>query len=219
MKKEIITILTFIVLIMGVVLIYTLLNPSFNSDKNEDKYSEFDEKNYIIRSEHNNLIEYELNDLALLDVYIENFNILYKNKTLKINDKLISNNVFLFKRCALYSKSKLVLFINYLDKEYGAYVIYNTLDDTFEIIDMIDNMYVIINENIYFESIGFTLNISSVNSNKFIKNNNLICNINDNRIVQKYIEVYYDQNSLKFDRMEDLSSLGLDGYKKNNGYC
>lgn len=220
MKKEIITILTFLVLIIGGVLIYSLLNPMMDvGNDHDDEAIKFDDSNYFIKSEQNNFIEYQFNDLALLDLYIENFNILYKKDSLKINDRLIANNIFLFKRCALYSKSKLVLFIKYLDKDYGAYVIYNTLNDTFEVKDMVDDMYVKVNDNIYFESIGFTFNVSSVSEDKFIKKGNSICNIHDDRFVEKYIEIFFDQNSLKFERSEEISNLNLESYKKNNGYC
>lgn len=219
MKKEIIVILTSIILIIGVSLIYVLLNPKIDSNQEPDNTLKFGHDNYVVKNEQSNFIEYQLNDLAFLDVYIENFNIVYKKDSLKINDHLIADNIFLFKRCGLYSKSKLVLFIKYLDKPYGAYIIYNTLDDTFEIIDTIDGMYIMVNDNIYFENIGFTVNIGQISEDKFIKDNNSVCNIKDNRVIQKYIEVYYDQNSLKFDRMEDISSLDLEAYKKSNGYC
>ena len=80
MKKEIVTIFVFIVLIIGVSLIYVILNPfEVNNSSNEDNNYKFDDSNYYLVQEKSSFKEYALNDLVSLDLYIANFNIKYKN--------------------------------------------------------------------------------------------------------------------------------------------
>jgi hypothetical protein len=144
---------------------------------------------------------------------------LYKDSTLKINDKIIGENVYLYKKCALYKEAKLVLFIRHNDTERDEIVIYNTLDYTYEKLNKIDNMYINVTDNIYFEDIGFTINVTAVEDDVFIANSNYICNINDDQIINEYIEYIFDPNALEFNNYEVISSVSLVSYKSINGYC
>lgn len=220
MKRDIVTIFVVVVLIVGVSLIYVILNPYEGNESNnkEDDYK-FDRDNYYLVQETGVFKEYALNDLISLDIYIENFNIRYKNNELKINDKSIASNVYLYKRIALYKDAKLVLFIRNNETRINEMVIYNCIDDTFTKHDKINNMYLDINENIYFEDIGFTINTTLVDQTLFIADSKSICNIEDDRAVYKYIELLFDPNELEFYDTTDISSLDLFNYKKNNGYC
>lgn len=220
MKKEIVTIFVFIVLIIGVSLIYVILNPfEVNNGSNEDNNYKFDDSNYYLVQEKPSFKEYALNDLISLDLYIENFNIKYKNNELIINDNVIDTNIYLYKRIALYKDAKLVLFIRNNETRIDELVIYDCINDTFIKHDKIDNMYLEVNDNIFFEDIGFTINTTLVEDSLFIGSNKSICNFDDDRIVYKYIEVLFDPNELEFYDTTDISSLDLFNYKKNNGYC
>lgn len=220
MKKEIVTIFVFIVLIIGVSLIYVILNPfEVNNSSNEDNNYKFDDSNYYLVQEKPSFKEYALNDLISLDLYIENFNIKYKNNELIINDNVIDTNIYLYKRIALYKDAKLVLFIRNNETRIDELVIYDCINDTFIKHDKIDNMYLEVNDNIFFEDIGFTINTTLVEDSLFIGSNKSICNFGDDRIVYKYIEVLFDPNELEFYDTTDISSLDLFNYKKNNGYC
>ncbi len=221
MKKEIVCIFVVLVLIIGISLIYVILNPynvSNNENNDEEKYK-FDNSNYYLVQETDVFKEYEFNDLISLDLYIDSFNIIYENNELIINDNVIATNIYLYKRTAIYKDAKLVLFIRHNDTRIDELVIYNLLDDSYEKRDKLNNMYLDVNDNVYFEDMGFTINTTLVDETSFIGNSNSICSINDDRVVYKYIEVLFDPNSLEFSDITDMSSLDLFNYKKNNGYC
>ena len=222
MKKEIVTIFVVLTLIIGVSLIYVILNPYNGWDDSNNKDSDtykFDDSNYYLVQETGILKEYELNDLISLDLYIENLNIKYENNELRINDNVIATNIYFYKRVALYKNAKLVLFIRNNETRIDELVIYNCIDDTFTKEDKLNNMYLDVNDNIYFEDVGFTIDTTLVDETLFIGSSNSICNIEDDRVVYKYIEVLFDSNELEFYDTTDISSLDLFNYKKNNGYC
>ena len=222
MKREIVTIFVALTLVIGISLIYVILNPydggETNNNKKNDTY-QFDDSNYHLVNETGTYKEYALNDLISLDVYIENFNIKYKGNELKINDKQIAKNIYLYKRIALYKDAKLVLFIRNNETRIDELVIYNCVNDTFTKQDKLNNMYLDVNDDIYFEDAGFTINTTLVDETLFVGTSNSICGSEDSRIVYKYIEVLFDLNELEFNNTEDISSLDLFNYKKNNGYC
>lgn len=222
MKREIVTIFVALTLVIGISLIYVILNPydggETNNNKKNDTY-QFDDSNYHLVNETGTFKEYALNDLISLDVYIENFNIKYKGNELKINDKQIAKNIYLYKRIALYKDAKLVLFIRNNETRIDELVIYNCVNDTFTKQDKLNNMYLDVNDDIYFEDAGFTINTTLVDETLFVGTSNSICGSEDSRIVYKYIEVLFDLNELEFNNTEDISSLDLFNYKKNNGYC
>ncbi len=222
MKREIVTIFVALTLVIGISLIYVILNPydggETNNNKKNDTY-QFDDSNYHLVNETGTFKEYALNDLISLDVYIENFNIKYKGNELKINDKQIAKNIYLYKRIALYKDAKLVLFIRNNETRIDELVIYNCVNDTFTKQDKLNNMYLDVTDDIYFEDAGFTINTTLVDETLFVGTSNSICGSEDSRIVYKYIEVLFDPNELEFNNTEDISSLDLFNYKKNNGYC
>lgn len=222
MKREMVTIFVALTLVIGISLIYVILNPydggETNNNKKNDTY-QFDDSNYHLVNETGTFKEYALNDLISLDVYIENFNIKYKGNELKINDKQIAKNIYLYKRIALYKDAKLVLFIRNNETRIDELVIYNCVNDTFTKQDKLNNMYLDVNDDIYFEDAGFTINTTLVDETLFVGTSNSICGSEDSRIVYKYIEVLFDLNELEFNNTEDISSLDLFNYKKNNGYC
>ena len=221
MKKEIVCIIVVLVLIIGISLIYVILNPYTveNNDNSDDTGYKFENSNYYLVQDTGVFKEYEFNDLISLNLYIDSLNIIYKNNELRINDNVIATNIYLYKRAAIYREAKLVLFIRQNDTRIDELVIYNLLDDSYEKRDKLNNMYLDVNDNIYFEDVGFTINTTLVDETSFIGNSNSICNINDDRVVYKYIEILFDPNSLEFFDITDLSSLDLFNYKKNNGYC
>lgn len=222
MKREMVTIFVALTLVIGISLIYVILNPydggETNNNKKNDTY-QFDDSNYHLVNETGTFKEYALNDLISLDVYIENFNIKYKGNELKINDKQIAKNIYLYKRIALYKDAKLVLFIRNNETRIDELVIYNCVNDTFTKQDKLNNMYLDVTDDIYFEDAGFTINTTLVDETLFVGTSNSICGSEDSRIVYKYIEVLFDPNELEFNNTEDISSLDLFNYKKNNGYC
>lgn len=222
MKREMVTIFVALTLVIGITLIYVILNPyeggETNNNKKNDTY-QFDDSNYHLVNETGTFKEYALNDLISLDVYIENFNIKYKGNELKINDKQIAKNIYLYKRIALYKDAKLVLFIRNNETRIDELVIYNCVNDTFTKQDKLNNMYLDVTDDIYFEDAGFTINTTLVDETLFVGTSNSICGSEDSRIVYKYIEVLFDPNELEFNNTEDISSLDLFNYKKNNGYC
>lgn len=222
MKREMVTIFVALTLVIGISLIYVILNPydggETNNNKKNDIY-QFDDSNYHMVNETGTFKEYALNDLISLDVYIENFNIKYKGNELKINDKQIAKNIYLYKRIALYKDAKLVLFIRNNETRIDELVIYNCVNDTFTKQDKLNNMYLDVTDDIYFEDAGFTINTTLVDETLFVGTSNSICGSEDSRIVYKYIEVLFDPNELEFNNTEDISSLDLFNYKKNNGYC
>lgn len=222
MKREMVTIFVALTLVIGISLIYVILNPydggETNNNKKNDTY-QFDDSNYHLVNETGTFKEYVLNDLISLDVYIENFNIKYKGNELKINDKQIAKNIYLYKRIALYKDAKLVLFIRNNETRIDELVIYNCVNDTFTKQDKLNNMYLDVTDDIYFEDAGFTINTTLVDETLFVGTSNSICGSEDSRIVYKYIEVLFDPNELEFNNTEDISSLDLFNYKKNNGYC
>lgn len=222
MKREMVTIFVALTLVIGISLIYVILNPydggETNNNKKNDTY-QFDDSNYHLVNETGTFKEYALNDLISLDVYIKNFNIKYKGNELKINDKQIAKNIYLYKRIALYKDAKLVLFIRNNETRIDELVIYNCVNDTFTKQDKLNNMYLDVTDDIYFEDAGFTINTTLVDETLFVGTSNSICGSEDSRIVYKYIEVLFDPNELEFNNTEDISSLDLFNYKKNNGYC
>lgn len=222
MKREMVTIFVALTLVIGISLIYVILNPydggETNNNKKNDTY-QFDDSNYHLVNETGTFKEYALNDLISLDVYIENFNIKYKGNELKINDKQIAKNIYLYKRIALYKDAKLVLFIRNNETRIDELVIYNCVNDTFTKQDKLNNMYLDVTDDIYFEDAGFTINTTLVDETLFVGTSNSICGSEDSRIVYKYIEVLFNPNELEFNNTEDISSLDLFNYKKNNGYC
>lgn len=227
MKKIIVTIFSILLICISLVFIIKLLNPEFLKNMNNNSttthvtnsevgYSLINTGNYFDSYQIDYNLEHDFN------FYIQNVDILYSNRDIYVANELIVENVSLYKYFALYDKSLIVLLYTNINDDKSAIIIYDIYEKTFSLIDKYDDMFTILENDIYFNDTGFIFDVSIVFGDKININNKLIdiCNINDSSlIVKKGIEINYNSNARAFNAFEELYSTTLDSYVTINKLC
>ena len=225
MKKLLLTLLVFTILIVAISVIALLIVPDSPSEylttttlaPTAEGYSSIDNgSNYQAFA-----INRELD--SNFSMNFEEHIIEYSDGILKINDIDICSDVILNRNFALYNERLLVLSCN-LKASFKSYIIiYDLYNNEFEIIDSIEDRFVSIDDNLIFEDIGFAFDTRIVDDDRIYVNNSDydICSFDyaGDTIVIANVQYIYDMNSKSFNDYEIVSSLDYEAYKASNQLC
>ena len=209
--RNIIILIIIFLLILSVYFIYVLLNNEDIVEGNIEVNKNYEEINSTDKFKLYKFIgneEYNFN--------IRNNNIKYLNNELSINGTYIDSNVKIVNYISFYNYNMILLITStVVDQDY--ILILNTFDNTYNILDKIDDMYI---DNIYDITVseaGIALDLTSLIDNKISINKELInpCDYNKDYIISKNIIYFYDYDSNEFNDSEELDKVNLKEYKKN----
>lgn len=162
---------------------------------------------------------YVINDTSYFEYLLYGFDIKYRDNVLEINDEVIDAIDVVYKYFAIYDASILVMGYRKNDVDYVLTYNYK-LKDKYEY-SIYKDMLVDLEQDLIFEDAGFIINFTNVKNNKYVKNDKDICSIkNDDKIKASLaVEYYYSVSDKKFTKSEELYSVNLFVYKRDNNLC
>lgn len=225
----IVTVLTVIVLAVGVFSIDYVLNKVPDEVSNEDEVFGTEpiyEDEINVLDEDGNFKKYYISvQDTSFSAEIESLTIDVSVDSVSINGLEILNGGYPTKYMSFYGDYLVMPFI-YNDHWYGGLIVYDVVSGKYEIVDKIDDKY-IYNDMESFTSSkeGILLNLSIVNDDKIYvdKEEQDICSSKKSKKlkVKENIFIKYNQkkNKLIFDKYDTISSISLDSYRNSNNLC
>lgn len=167
--------------------------------------------------------EYLINkmDITNIDIKIDSVNIKYVDSVLYLNEKETIEGIDLYRK--VYKFEDLFIFnVSYKDYLYDALILYNSIDDTFSIVNKLNNLYLSLNNSSVNDN-GILLTTTIVNDKKVITDNGSkdIC-LYDLKSIDKAMTstlYIYDPNDNILKNTEEISSMSFESYVTSNNLC
>ena len=220
MKKVLSFIIAIVIIIIAIFFINQLLYSNkkrFEITTTTKIINKYDGYSLIFEDDY--FQKYKLDNASEFKIEINNIIINYINNILTINNNKLEN-IDINQIIAIY-EDNIVIPFKYLDKVYDGLYIYNIKNNSINIINKLNNLYL----NIY--SIDFNKNtidvvFQNVYNNQILLNDKLedICFIKyDNQIIKENVSLIYDINDNSFIDYEEYSKLSFESYKNMYKYC
>ena len=208
--KNIIILLIIFLFILSVYSIYLLLNNK--SDKENVEVNKY----YEEISSTDKFKLYKFTGSGEFNFNIRNNNIKYLNNELSINGINIDRDIRIVNYISFYDYNMVLLITSLVDRHQYV-LIFNTYDNTYEVIDKFDDMFIDDIESINISEAGIQLTLTNIINDKLYINESYInpCNYNKDIIINRNKIIFYDYGSDKFNDSEVLEETILNEYKKN----
>ena len=183
---------------------------------------------YNIIDEQEGFNSYSINrdDMTKLELNINGASVRFENEALWINENLMVQGSELNRNFAVYDDCVLVFAFNYKYKVYGGIVVYNLYQNTFEVVDSIEDMYIDITsveKDVFFDKAGISLDLKLVDGRYLLKGDKKkdLCKLDKKpgKYAKKSVFYMYDTNDKKFDDTEELMILEFSDYINSNQLC
>jgi len=208
--KNIIILVIIFLFILSVYSIYLLLNNK--SDKENVEVNKY----YEEISSTDKFKLYKFTGSGEFNFNIRNNNIKYLNNELSINGINIDRDIRIVNYISFYDYNMVLLITSLVDRHQYV-LIFNTYDNTYEVIDKFDDMFIDDIESINISEAGIQLTLTNIINDKLYINKEYInpCNYNKDIIINRNKIIFYDYGSDKFNDSEVLEETNLNEYKKN----
>ena len=213
--KIIVVLIIIFLIVLGIYLIYNLLNVKEDNNSSDSNNNEYD---LVFKSDNYKCYQvYATNDMFIVE--LDNNIINYNNNNLIINGVDVKSNIYILTEYVSFYGDNITFIIKDLDTQTDAILMFNKVNNTTTVIDKIDGMNVVYDNNTDVFEAGISITISNLNGKVLKINNKLydLCRYKKNEVVYKELVYFYNYSTNSFYDMDIILTKTVKELQKD--YC